>query len=225
MPTCGAVPYQRIVASDGTRLGVVEMGTGRHGVLMLPQYAASACMWYTEATGLVAAGYHVYLLEYRCTVFSDCPKDLDAQSQLPLDAAAGVAALHAAGATKLVIVGASAGGTLAVVAGAAAGPLVNGVVDLSGPPDMSALYGAPPGRIDSSAAAAHLDVPSLFVVSEDDQATSVQGITAVYDAVPNKSKKLLVLPAEGGHGWDTLGYSGPAGDVQATLYAFLKAND
>jgi len=201
------------------------MGTGPHGVLMLPQYNASACTWYTEASGLVDAGYHVFLLEYRCTVFSDCPKVLDAQSQLPLDAAAGVAALHAAGATKVVIVGASAGGTVAVVAGAAAGLLVNGVVDLSGPPDMSALYGAPPGRIDSSAAAPHLDVPSLFVVSEHDQSTSVQGITAVYDAVPNKSKKLLVLPAEGGHGWDTLGYAGPAGNVQASLYAFLKAND
>jgi pimeloyl-ACP methyl ester carboxylesterase len=219
------VPYKRILTSDGVGLGVVEMGTGTHGVLMLPQYDASACAWYTEASGLIAAGYHVFLLEYRCTVFSDCPKDLDAQSQLPLDAAAGVTALHAAGATKVVIVGASAGGTVAVVAGAAAGPLVNGVVDLSGPPDMSALYGAPPGRIDSSAAAPHLDVPSLFVVSQQDQSTSVQGMTAVYDAVPNKSKKLLVLPAEGGHGWDTLGYAGPAGDVQASLYAFLKAND
>jgi dienelactone hydrolase len=225
VPKCVTVAYKRILASDGTGLRVVEMGTGPRGVLMLPQHDASACSWYQEASGLVDDGYHVLLLEYRCTPLSDCPQDADAQSQLPLDAAAGIATLRAAGATKVVIVGASAGGTLAVVAGAAAGPLVNGVVDLSGPADVSALYGAPSGRIDSFDAAPHLGVPSLFVVSEQDSSTSVGEITAVYNDVPNKSKKLLVLPAEGGHGWDTLGYAGPEGDVQASVHAFLKAND
>jgi pimeloyl-ACP methyl ester carboxylesterase len=192
---------------------------------MLPQHAASACAWAEEASGLVDAGYHVFLLEYRCTVMSECPKSTDAQSRLPLDAAAGVAALRAAGATKVVIVGASAGGTLAVVAGAAEGALVNGVVDLSGPADVSFLYGDVPGRINSVDAAPHLGVPSLFVVSERDVSTSIGEITAVYDAVPNRSKELLVLPVEGGHGWETLGYVGPEGDVEAKLRAFLKTND
>jgi dienelactone hydrolase len=222
---CNGVAYRRIRASDGTALGVVELGTGTRGVLMLPEKNESACGWDEEATALVAAGYHVLLLEYRCTVVSECPKNLDAQSQLSLDAAAGITALQTAGATKVVIVGASAGGTLAVVAGAAAGPSVNGVIDLSGPADVSFLYGDIPGRIDSLGSAPHLAVPSLFVVSQDDPATTVGEITAVYKAVPNANKKLLVLPAEGGHGWDTLGYAGPEGNVQSEIAAFLKAND
>lgn len=225
IPQCDGTAYTRIAASDGTSLGVVELGAGPRGVLMLPQHDASACGWDVEATGLVAAGYHVMLLEYRCTVVSDCPDNVDAQSQLSLDAAAGIAALRARGATKVIVVGASAGGTLAVVAGAAAGSLINGVVDLSGPADVSFLYGNIAGRVDSLGAAPHLAVPSLFVVSQDDPSTTVGEITAVYNAVPNTSKKLLVLPPEGGHGWDTLGYAGPEGDVQGDLYAFLKSHD
>lgn len=225
VPMCNGVAYTRIAASDDTELGVVELGAGERGVLMLPEHDESACGWDEEATGLVAAGYHVLLLEYRCTVMSDCPKNIDAQSQLSLDAAAGIATLRRAGAKKVVVVGASAGGTLAVVAGAAAGPLVNGVVDLSGPADVSFLYGDIPGRIDSLKSAANLDVPALFVISRDDPATTVGEITAVYKAVPDTSKKLLVLPAEGGHGWDTLGFAGPDGNVQSDLDAFLKAND
>jgi len=225
MPPCGGVKYTRIVATDSIGLGVIDLGAGKRGVLMLPEYQASACEWAVEAHGLVSAGFHVLLLEYRCTSPSDCPTDTDKQSDLSLDAQAGVAALHAAGATKVVIVGASAGGTLAVVAGAASGPLVSGVVDLSGPGDVSSLYGTAPGRIDSLTAAPHLAVPSLFVVSQDDPSTSVDEITAVYNAVPEKRKQLMVLPAEGGHGWDTLAYSGPEGNVQDTLYGFLRAND
>jgi dienelactone hydrolase len=225
MPPCDGVKYTRTTASDGIGIGVVAMGTGKRGVLMLPEYQASACEWAVEANGLVSAGFRVLLLEYRCTPPSDCPSDTDKQTYLSLDAQAGVAALHAAGATKVVIVGASAGGTLAVVAGAAAGPLVNGVVDLSGPADVSALFGTAAGAIDSHAAAPHLNVPSLFVVSKDDPSTSVDEITGVYNAVPDKTKQLMVLPAEGGHGWDTLAYSGPEGNVQTTLYTFLRAND
>ncbi len=90
---------------------------------------------------------------------------------------------------------------------------------------MSYLYGTAQGRINSLTAAPQLAVPSLFVVSKDDPSTSVAEITAVYDAVPNKTKQLMVLPAEGGHGWDTLAYAGPEGNVQDTLYAFLRAND
>lgn len=223
MPPCDGVKYTRIVATDGIGLGVVEMGNGRRGVLMLPEYQASACEWGVEASGL-SIGFHVMLLEYRRTSPSDCPNDTDKQSDLSLDAQAGVAALRAAGATKVVIVGASAGGTLAVVAGAAAGPLVSGVVDLSGPGDVSALYGTAPRRINSLAAAPRLAVPSFFVVSQDDPSRSVDEITAVYNAVPDKTKQLMVLPAEGGHGWDTLGYAGAEGNVQDTLYAFLRAN-
>jgi pimeloyl-ACP methyl ester carboxylesterase len=225
VPMCNGVAYKRIQTSDRTSLGVVELGTGTRGVLMLPEKNESACGWDEEATGLIAAGYHVLLLEYRCTVVSDCPKDVGAQSQLSLDAAAGIAALRAAGASKVVIVGASAGGTLAVVAGAAPNSSVNGVVDLSGPADVSFLYGDIPCRIDSLTAARQLAVPSLFVVSQDDPATTVGEITAVYNAVPNANKKLIVLPAEGGHGWDTLGYTGPEGNVQGEISAFLKAND
>lgn len=224
-PPCDGVKYTRIVTRDGIGLGVVELGTGKRGVLMLPEYQASACQWAVEASGLVSAGFHVLLLEYRCTIPSDCPSDTDRQSDLSLDAQAGVAALRVAGVTKVVIVGASAGGTLAVVAGAASGPLVNGVVDLSGPGDVSYLYGTAQGRINSLAAAPHLLVPSLFVVSKDDPSTSVEEITAVYNAVPKKPKQLMVLPAEGGHGWDTLAYAGPEGNVQDTLYVFLRAND
>lgn len=74
-------------------------------------------------------------------------------------------------------------------------------------------------------AARHLAVPSLFVVSKDDPATSVDEIAGVYNAVPKRPKQLMVLPAEGGHGWATLAYAGPEGNVQDTLYALLRAND
>ena len=90
---------------------------------------------------------------------------------------------------------------------------------------MSFLYGDIPERIDSLKAAPGVDVPTLFVISQDDAATTVGEITAVYNAVPNAHKKLLVLPPEGGHGWDTLGYTGSEGNVQSELDAFLKAND
>ena len=222
---CDGVAYRQIAASDGTQIGVVERGTGPRGVLMLPQYASSACDWDEQAKHLATAGYHVLMLEYRCTDNSACPSDAAAQSQLPLDAAAGVAALHAAGAAKVVILGASAGGTLAVVSGAAVGPLVNGVIDLSGPADVSDLYSAAAGLIDSGRAAPKLNVPALFVVSQEDPNTSVSEITDVYKAVPGKPKKLMVLPPDGGHGWDTLSYDGPAGNVQTEIDNFLAAHD
>ena len=192
---------------------------------MLPQYQSSACDWDDQASHLVDAGYHVLMLGYRCTDNSACPADVAAQSQLPLDVAAGVAALHTAGAAKVVILGASAGGTLAVVAGAAAGPLVNGVIDLSGPADVSDLYGAATGVMDSRAAAPKLHVPALFVVSNNDPTTSVSEITDVYKAAPGSPKKLLVLSPDGGHGWDTLNYNGPAGNVQKEIDGFLAAHD
>jgi pimeloyl-ACP methyl ester carboxylesterase len=222
---CDGVAYRQIAASDGTQLGVVERGTGPRGVLMLPQYQSSACYWNDEASHLVDGGYHVLMLEYRCTDNSACPADGAAQSQLPLDVAAGVAALHTAGAAKVVILGASAGGTLAVVAGAAAGPLVNGVIDLSGPADVSDLYNAGTGVMDSGAAAPKLHVPALFVVSNNDPSTSVSEITSVYKSVPGTHKKLLVLSPDGGHGWDTLNYNGPPGNVQGEVDNFLAAND
>ena len=223
--TCDGVAYHQITASDGTQVGVVERGTGPRGVLMLPQYQSSACYWDEQASHLVDGGYHVLMLEYRCTDNSACPADVAAQSQLPLDVAAGVAALHTAGAAKVVILGASAGGTLAVVAGAAAGPLVNGVIDLSGPADVSDLYSAATGVMDSRAAAPKLHVPALFVVSNNDPTTSVSEITDVYKAARGSPKKLLVLSPDGGHGWDTLNYNGPAGNVQKEIDAFLAAHD
>jgi pimeloyl-ACP methyl ester carboxylesterase len=191
---------------------------------MLPEYQSSACDWDQQASHLVHAGYHVLMLGYRCTDNSACPTG-DAASQLTLDAKAGVAALRAAGATKVVILGASAGGTLAVVTGAAEGSLVNGVIDLSGPPDVSDLYGATAGLLDSGKAAPKLGVPALFVVSRNDPTTGVEEITAVYKAVPGSRKKLLVLSPDGGHGWDTLSYTGPVANVQKEIDDFLAAND
>jgi dienelactone hydrolase len=201
------------------------MGTGEHGVLMLPQYQSSACVWQSTAQELVAAGYRVLLLEYRCTQVSDCPTDADAATQLQLDVAAGVKELHAEGAKKVVIVGASAGGTLAIVAGAAAGPLVNGVIDLSGPADVSNLYGAPNERLDSFTAAPKLVVPALMVLAQEDPSTSEVEFRNVYNKLPGPHKKLLILPADAGHGWSMLGYSGPEGNVTDEINAFLKAND
>ncbi len=75
------------------------------------------------------------------------------------------------------------------------------------------------------AAAPKLHVPALFVVSQNDPTTSVTEITDVYKSVPGSPKKLLVLSPDGGHGWDTLNYDGPAGNVQKEIDNFLAAHD
>jgi hypothetical protein len=43
---------------------------------------------------------------------------------------------------------------------------------------------------------------------------------------PQLSMRACSSPESGGgHGWDTLGYAGPEGNVESDLDAFLKAND
>jgi dienelactone hydrolase len=121
--------------------------------------------------------------------------------------------LHAAGAAKVVLIGASRGGSASIAAAAAIDPPVLGVVSLSGP---SFYSGA-----NALEAAPKLAVPVLFLVGEND-GSFVTDAQTLYDKTPESRKKLVIIPGSRNHGMDfPLGVATGAAEANAAIDAFL----
>ncbi|MBO3745388.1 hypothetical protein J5X84_04850 [Streptosporangiaceae bacterium NEAU-GS5] len=172
---------------------VALMGSGPKGVVFAPQLGDDACQWIEKARELAGKGYHTATFSWGDP----------AQDSLP----AAVARLRAEGATKIVLVGASAGGGVVLQeAGGLEG--VAGVVALS-PVDV---YGGMPGL-------AAYKGPLLLVTAEDDTNPPLQMVKQYADQHPG-SEQFIKIPGNA-HGVVLL-----AGDekLNATIDAFITGN-
>jgi dienelactone hydrolase len=80
------------------------------------------------------------------------------------------------------------------------------------------LGGSPP-----SAAAHGVTVPTLFAVARGDRYVPVADMRAVARRVRSPSRRLIVLPAAAGHGWDLLfGTASDWSPLAATVAAFIR---
>jgi pimeloyl-ACP methyl ester carboxylesterase len=195
------------------------VGHGPVGAVLLHEYPGPMCGWWPYANYLAAHHVHALLFDFRCLGLSDCPKA--GRSDLVADVGGAMTALRAHGARSVAIVGASLGGVVSVAAGGALRPAA--VVDLSGERDLGGLV--PGVRLSSYAAASTLRAPTLFAVARGDRYVSVADMRAVYRRAPSRVKRLVVLPATAGHGWDMLLGSGAAWSPLARrVLAFVRAN-
>jgi len=81
----GQVEKLELTAADGVKLSGVRLGSGTHGVVLLPQAGADICGWSAAIPGLVEAGFHVLAIDLRCAGYSECdqPDNDDWQDGTP----------------------------------------------------------------------------------------------------------------------------------------------
>ena len=211
-PDDGTVAKVIVTAADGVRLVGAEWGDGPRGVVLLHQRGSNLCGWWDYATELAQAGFHVLAIDYRNSAFSE-----RGEADLTRDALAAVEWLKAAGAERVVLMGASLGAATAMVTVGRHPDAVSGVVTLSLPPeiDVTGVDDANPAT--PEAAAPLITVPLLMCwATSDPSAVDPQPFV---DDAPAADKQ--VVTREGRyHGWELL-RDGPY-DVRPEVLAFLE---
>jgi dienelactone hydrolase len=191
------------VRSHGQPVGAATLGTGSVGVVFANESGNDPCPWLPFADELARRGDRV-------AVFSYGPGAPDAELL------AVARALHAAGAQRLALVGASVGGR-AVIQVAARNPAdVKAAVSLSAERKVAALTEILPD-------ARRVRVPSFYVGSREDGFTTFGQETRDFHRVTPARVNKMLLVSGGDHGVDLLSDShGPR--VRAAIVAFLTAH-
>jgi pimeloyl-ACP methyl ester carboxylesterase len=219
-PRCGDPSFAphaiRFATSDGVRLSGAVVGSGPIGAVLIHEYPRDLCGWWPYARYLSRHGVRALLFDLRCFGDSPCP---GGRGHAVADVAGAMAELRRRGARRVALVGASMGGAIAVVAAAQLHPAA--VVDLSGERDTSGLT---PGIDADAGAAAHgVVAPALFAVARGDRYVPVPDMRAVARHVRSPTKRVIVLPAAAGHGWDMLfGTASKWSPLAATVAAFIR---
>jgi pimeloyl-ACP methyl ester carboxylesterase len=206
----------RFRTSDGVVLAGALVGSGPVGAVLIHEYPRDYCGWLPYSGYLARHGVRALLFDLRCFGRSPCP---GGRGHAIDDVAAAMAELRRRGARRVALVGASMGGAIAVVAAARLHPAA--VVDLSGERDTTGLT---PGIDADAGAAAHaVTAPALFAVARGDRYVPVDDMRAVARRVRSATRRLIVLPAVAGHGWDLLFGTGTKwSPLAATVAAFIR---
>ena len=213
-----------IRASDGVRLAAIEAGSGKRGVVLIPELgAAGKCGWWDYAAYLGARGFRVVLFDHRCTGESTCPPSGTAPTGLTSDIQGAVIRLRQQGATAIALLGASQGGAEALITATLPQRGVTGVAALSAD-ELSTSLAADPYPATALAATARLRLPVLFAVAEGDPYVTVQQTRQLYREAESRRKQLVILGPDQGHGWDlvTAQPDGSRPIFSRTLLAFLR---
>jgi pimeloyl-ACP methyl ester carboxylesterase len=204
-------------SSDGTRLAAAIVGSGPRGVVLVHEAGGQAlCGWWPYATRLADQGFQAALFDLRCYGDSACPGK--GQDDFVDDVVAATDELRRDGAKSVELVGASLGGSVALVA-ASRLDKVSALADLSGDELDTEIGGQGPSTTASQAVSA-VHVPALLAVARDDDFIPLPDERTLYGRLGSTSKRLLVLPAPAGHGWDMLAKR----PFERTLTAFLVAH-
>ena len=185
------------VRGDGERFPAAVVGRGSTGIVLANESDLDLCAWLPFARTLAGRGARVLLFDYGAR---------PPQSEV---AAAG-RWLRAAGARRLVLVGASEGAKAALIAVAHDPRLADAVVALS--PERAL------GGTDVTPSARALRVPVLFAVSRQDP-YSATDTPALARAAPTGEARLVETPGAE-HGVALL-RGPPAATVAAAVYTFL----
>jgi pimeloyl-ACP methyl ester carboxylesterase len=206
----------RFRTSDGVVLSGAVVGSGPVGAVLIHEYPRDYCGWLPYSGYLSRHGVHALLFDLRCFGRSPCP---GGRGHATTDVAAAMAELRRRGARRVALVGASMGGAIAVVAAARLHPAA--VVDLSGERDTTGL--TPGIDADAGAAAPGVTAPALFAVARGDRYVPVADMQAVARRVRSPTKRVIVLPAVAGHGWDLVfGGATTWSPLAATVAAFIR---
>jgi pimeloyl-ACP methyl ester carboxylesterase len=207
----------RFRTSDGVRLSGAVVGSGPVGAVLIHEWPRDYCGWLPYAGYLSRHGVRALAFDLRCFGRSACPDG--GRGRATTDVAAAMAELRRRGARRVALVGASMGGAIAVVAAARLHPAA--VVDLSGERDTTGLT---PGIDADAGAAAHgVTAPALFAVARGDRYVPVADMRAVARRVRSATKRVIVLPAAAGHGWDLVfGSATTWSPLAATVAAFIR---
>jgi len=207
----------RFRTSDGAMLWGAVVGSGPVGAVLIHEYPRDSCGWWPYAGYLSRHGVRALLFDLRCFGRSPCPSG--GRGHATADVAAAMAELRRRGARRVALVGASMGGAIAVVAAAQLHPAA--VVDLSGERNTTGLT---PGIDADAAAAAHgVTAPVLFAVARGDRYVPVADMRTVARRVRSATRRVIVLPAVAGHGWDLVFGTGTKwSPLAATVAAFIR---
>jgi pimeloyl-ACP methyl ester carboxylesterase len=208
----------RFETSDGVTLDGAIVGSGPVGAVLIHEYPGPMCGWWPYAAYLSRHGVRALLFDLRCFGESECETG---RGRATTDVAAAMNALREDGARSVALVGASMGGAIAVVAAERLHPAA--LVDLSGERDTTAL--TPGISANAGAAARGVTAPALFVVAREDRYVPVSDMRTVYERAASRTKRLVVLPAEAGHGWGTLlGLQSEWSPLARQVAAFIREN-
>nr|WP_238356602.1 alpha/beta fold hydrolase [Kribbella italica] len=223
---CGQTAQQdattaRVVKGSGdVQLYGVGAGSGRLGVVLVHGSGSrGVCNWAGEIGWLAKAGLNVVGYDQSCVGSSTCAGDVRPVEDL----LAVVGDLRRRGATKVVVVGASAGGSLPLVAAVRPDSGIAAVVSLS-----PANVAMPIGTADAPDATAlsvarSVRQPVLYALAQDDTASTVAEMRSLSTAT--KGSRLVLLPAGSGHAqevlYDTTGQKPSA--FRQTFLTFLRA--
>jgi pimeloyl-ACP methyl ester carboxylesterase len=206
----------RFRTSDGVTLSGAVVGSGPVGAVLIHEYPLDYCGWVPYAGYLSRHGVRALLFDLRCFGRSAC---LAGRGHAIADVAAAMAELRRRGARRVALVGASMGGAITVVAAARLHPAA--VVDLSGERDTTGL--TPGIDADAGAAAHRVTAPALFAVARGDRYIPVADMRAVARRMRSATKRVIVLPAVAGHGWNLLdGTTTRWSPLAATVAAFIR---
>ncbi|MEV5569338.1 hypothetical protein AB0L06_04755 [Spirillospora sp. NPDC052269] len=171
---------------------VVLLGSGAKGVVLAPQTDGNACSWTDEMHRLAKAGYRVAAVSY----------EDDRSKSLP----AAVRVLASQGATKIVLMGASAGGGLVVDQAGAISPAPAGVIAVS-PVEVWPQRPGPEG----------FRGPMLLLESKSDNDAPVSTVKALVGRHPGGAESLFF--AGNDHGYSLVMLQDKA---HPAIDAFLK---
>ncbi len=216
-------------ALDGTRLDGAVLGSGSVGVVLSNNHDQDLCQWVAGARLLAAAGFRMFLYDYRGTWLSNSAVSLGADStRYDDDVLAAVAAIKARGASRVVLMGDGMGGLVSFAAAARVGKSLRAVVAFSPFSFYNTTDTQPshsdPGNIDGLAAVRSLRVALMVLAMPDDKIP-----TLLYAAAPTSDKTYIDLPPEafpggGGFGLEIFNSDGSwAHSYQRTLLQFLAA--
>src|SRR3954452_9633297 len=207
----------RFATRDGLSLSGAVAGSGPVGAVLIHEYPLDLCGWWPYARYLSRRGVHALVFDLRCFGSSPCPAG---RGHAVIDVAAAVAEHRRRGARRIALVGASMGGAIAVVAAAQLHPTA--VVDLSG---ERTTAGVTDGIVaDAGAAARGVTAPALLAVARGDRYVRLADMLAVARRVRSRTKRVIVLPATAGHGWDMLlGGSTDWSPLAARVADFIRA--
>ncbi len=200
-------------ASDGTRLEGREFGSGNVGVVLAHMFPADQRSWWPFAGTLADDGYRVLTFDFR----GYCPggnagcsggsKDIPKISE---DVAAAATYLRDAGATRVMLIGASMGGTASLLAAAQPEVHPSAIVTLSAPLSFEGL------TIDPTTLQ-NVEAPKLFIAGNGDS-TAAQAAQQLYDQALG-SRRVEIVPTDD-HGTDLL--TGTRGEeVQKLITTYL----
>jgi dienelactone hydrolase len=176
------------------RLYAVEAGSGSTGVVLAHESPGGLCGWIPAMPTFAAHGIRALAFDFRGFPPSASPPNRTAGHFAP-DLQAAVDALHADGARKVFVVGASFGGAAALNAAPKLHD-VAGIVSLSGELDL-------PTTGNAVAAVRHLRAPLLVLASRQDYYLDAAAAKRLFRAAASPDKQLALYPGYS-HGWDLL---------------------